>query len=55
MRNARKDAHHELKKLDHISEDLKSNAEIDVQELTDKYIVKIDEMFHVKEKEIMTV
>lgn len=54
VRNARKEAHHELKKLD-ISEDWHDNAEIDIQELTDKYIQKIDDMFHVKEKEIMTV
>ncbi|MBT8270907.1 MAG: ribosome recycling factor [Flavobacteriaceae bacterium] len=54
VRNARKDAHHELKKLD-ISEDWQDNAEIDIQELTDKYIQKIDDMYHVKEKEIMTV
>ncbi|MEJ2112834.1 MAG: ribosome recycling factor [Flavobacteriaceae bacterium] len=55
VRNARKDANNEIKKLDHVSEDLKSNAEIDVQEMTDKHIEKIDEIFAVKEKEIMTV
>lgn len=55
VRNHRKEALHELKKLDDISEDALSNAEIDVQELTDKYILKIDEIFAVKEKEIMTV
>ena len=54
IRNHRKDALHELKKLD-ISEDLLSNAEIDVQELTDKYSNKVDELYAVKEKEIMTV
>ncbi|MDU8886684.1 ribosome recycling factor [Yeosuana sp. MJ-SS3] len=55
VRNARKDANNEIKKLDHVSEDLKTNAEIDVQEMTDKHIEKIDEIFSVKEKEIMTV
>ena len=55
VRNARKDANNEIKKLDHVSEDLKTNAEIDVQEMTDKHIDKIDEIFSVKEKEIMTV
>ena len=56
VRNHRKEALHELKKLeDDISEDALSNSEIDVQELTDKYINKIDEVFAVKEKEIMTV
>ena len=54
VRNDRKVAMNELKKLD-ISEDLLKNAEDDVQALTDKYISRIDEMFAVKEKEIMTV
>ena len=34
---------------------MKSNLEIDIQEMTDKHIEKIDEIFHAKEKEIMTV
>jgi len=55
VRNARKDANNEIKKLDHVSEDLKGNAEIDVQAMTDEHIEKIDEMFAMKEKEIMTV
>lgn len=55
VRNHRKEALHELKKLDGISEDALANSEIDVQELTDTYINKIDEIFGVKEKEIMTV
>ena len=55
VRVARKEANNDIKKMDNISEDLESNAEIDIQELTDKYIDKIDDMFHIKEKEIMTV
>ncbi|MBT8258745.1 MAG: ribosome recycling factor [Bacteroidia bacterium] len=55
VRNARREAHHDLKKMDDLSEDRLGNAEIDIQELTDKYIQQIDDMFHVKEKEIMTV
>ena len=55
VRNARKEANNDIKKIDDISEDRKSNAEIDIQEMTDKYTKIIDEMFHVKEKEIMTV
>lgn len=55
VRNHRKEALHELKKLDGISEDALTNSEIDVQELTDTYIKKIDDIFAVKEKEIMTV
>ena len=54
IRNDRKDALHELKKLD-ISEDMLANAEIDVQTLTDNYIKKVDELYTKKEKEIMTV
>lgn len=54
VRNSRREALHELKKLD-VSEDLLSNAEIDIQEKTDNHIKKIDEIFLVKEKEIMTV
>jgi ribosome recycling factor len=55
IRNARKDANNEIKKLDDISEDLEKNAELDVQEMTDSYVKKVDDIFHVKEKEIMTV
>ena len=36
-------------------DDLKKNAEVDVQALTDKYIAKIDTVLTHKEKEIMTV
>jgi len=55
IRNARKDANNEIKKLDDISEDLEKNAELDVQEMTDFYVKKVDDIFQVKEKEIMTV
>lgn len=54
VRNARKDANNEVKKLD-ISEDMKANAEADVQELTDNFIKLIDDLYIEKEKEIMTV
>ena len=54
VRNARKDAMNDIKKTD-ASEDLQSNAEIDVQELTDSYVKKIDSILDNKEKEIMTV
>ena len=55
IRTARKDANNEIKKLDDVSEDLKSNAEIDIQEMTDNYVTQVDDLFSVKEKEIMTV
>lgn len=54
IRTARKDANGDIKKAD-VSEDIQKNAEADVQKLTDKYVVKIDSLFDVKEKEIMTV
>ena len=54
IRNSRKDTNNKIKALD-ISEDLKSNLEIDSQELTDKYIKKVDEMFTLKEKDILTL
>ena len=44
----------DIKKLD-VSEDMKKNAEVDIQDLTDKYIKLVDEHFSIKEKEIMTV
>lgn len=54
VRNARKEANNDLKKLD-ISEDLLKIAEDDVQKLTDKFTSTIEEKLSVKEKEIMTV
>ena len=54
IRNTRKDANNKIKNLE-ISDDLKSNLEIDTQELTDKYIKKVDEMLSVKEKDILTL
>ncbi|ARN70196.1 MULTISPECIES: ribosome recycling factor [Nonlabens] len=54
VRNDRKNALNDLRKLD-LSEDELKNAEQEVQVLTDKYVAKIDEMIVVKEKEIMTV
>ena len=54
IRNARKEANHEIKNLD-VSDDLKSNSEDNIQELTDKHIKAIDEILLLKEKEIMTV
>jgi len=54
IRNDRKDANNELKKLD-ISEDLLKNTEQDVQDLTDEYIRKVDDLYIIKEKEIMKV
>ena len=54
IRNARKDANNEIKKVD-VSDDEKKIAEDEIQELTDSYTKKTDEILAVKEKEIMTV
>ena len=54
IRNARKDANNEIKKSN-CSEDIQKNAEIDIQELTDNYIKKVDSIFASKEKDILTV
>ncbi len=58
IRNVRRDALERLKKeqKEHkISEDEEYNGGIDIQELTDKYIKKIDEKCKAKEEEIMEV
>jgi len=55
IRNARKDANNDIKKIDEISEDLQKNAEVDIQEMTDLYVKKVDDTYAIKEKEIMTV
>ncbi len=55
VRGARKDANNDIKKLDDVSDDIKKNAEIDIQQMTDTYVKNIDGIFSVKEKEIMTV
>jgi len=54
VRNARKDANNEIKKVD-ISDDMKKNAETEIQTLTDSYVKNTEELLVVKEKEIMTV
>jgi ribosome recycling factor len=55
IRNSRKDTNNEIKKMDELSEDVKNNAELDVQEMTDNYVKKVDDLFQLKEKEIMTI
>lgn len=54
VRSARKEANDDIKKSDN-SEDIQKNYEIDIQNLTDTFITKIDTIFTIKEKEIMTV
>jgi len=54
VRNDRREALHELKKLE-VSEDLEKNVTIDIQDLIDENTKLIDELYTLKEKEIMTV
>lgn len=56
VRNIRRDAMDEIKKKtkkSEITEDDQKKAEKDLQDLTDKYIKKVDEACAVKEKELM--
>jgi len=55
IRNARKDANNEVKKSLDFSEDLKKNSELDIQEITDNSILKVDQIFDKKQEEIMTL
>lgn len=54
VRSARQEANKDIKSLE-VSEDQVSNAEIDIQELTDRYTARIDKILEVKEAEIMKV
>ena len=54
IRNDRREAMNEIKKSE-ASEDMQSNAEIDIQELTDKFIKVVDEHYKIKDEEIMKV
>ncbi len=58
VRNIRRDAIDDLKKLEKekkISEDDLKRAEKEVQDVTNSYVVKIDEVLAHKEKEVMEV
>jgi ribosome recycling factor len=55
IRAARKDANNEIKRVEDASEDLKKNTELDIQTMTDKFVQKVDDLYRVKEKEILTV
>ena len=57
IRNNRKEANDELKKLqnDGLAEDRVKSVEGEIQNLTDSYSKKADELCSIKEKDIMTV
>jgi ribosome recycling factor len=58
IRNARRDANEALKKLEkskEISEDQLKRGEKDVQEFTDVFVKKVDELVAAKEAEVMEI
>lgn len=58
VRNIRRDANEELKKLErekHLSEDDIKKSQEEIQKLTDSYIAKVDDILAHKEREIMEV
>lgn len=57
IRNSRRDAIETIKKSvkEGVAEDVAKDAEGEMQKIHDKYIKKIDEVFALKEKEILTV
>lgn len=57
VRNNRKDALDMIKSLknDGLSEDMIKDAEEEVQQITNRFIKKIDEVIELKEKDIMTI
>ena len=54
IRNDRREAMQEIKKAE-ASEDMKANAEVDIQKLTDKYSLEVEQHYKVKDEEIMKV
>ncbi len=57
VRSARRDSNDELKKLkkDGLSEDLEKDAEAEVQQLTNDFIKKIDDLISAKEEDILKI
>jgi ribosome recycling factor len=57
IRNIRKEANEKIRKLksEGVSEDEMKVGEAEIQKLTDAYIIKVDRLSEVKEKDIMTV
>ncbi|MBI3141867.1 MAG: ribosome recycling factor [Bacteroidetes bacterium] len=57
VRNVRKDANEQIKKMvkEGLSEDIGKGAETEVQNLTNEFNKKIEELFEQKEKDILTI
>ena len=54
IRNDRRETMNEIKKAE-ASEDMKSNTEVDIQKLTDNHISQVDDLYKIKDQEIMKV
>ncbi len=57
IRNSRKEAMESIKKLvkDGLSEDIGKDTEEKVQKITNDFTAKAEELYHLKEKDIMTI
>lgn len=55
LRNERRDANDEIKKIEDLAEDDEKKALNEVQKITDSYIAKVDELLNKKEADIMEV
>ena len=55
IRNIRREAMDSLKADKDLPEDMKKNLETEVQKMTDAHTKKIEELYSLKEKEIMTI
>ena len=55
IRAARKDANSEIKTIEDASEDIQKNAEMDVQQLTDAHVKKAEDLYAIKEQEILKI
>ena len=58
IRNIRRDANTHLKALikdEHLAKDVEHKAELDIQQLTDKFIAEVDEVLKEKEQDLMEV
>ncbi|MDL1913312.1 MAG: ribosome recycling factor [Bergeyella sp.] len=55
IRNARQEGMKNLKKLDGVSEDTIKDVEAEIQNLTDNFVKKTEEILKIKETEIFTI
>ena len=57
IRNSRREGNEAFKQMkkDGLSEDQEKDSELKIQDMTDDFIKKVDELLEIKEKEIMTI